>query len=187
MDENEKIAFWSTLGRGLWGAAKTVGKGLWGAGSTAARTMSGLPFLNPVSPTGSQTLNRGIATLLPIGMTAYSLMPTLSEAGMKFSHAAPSTGSATLDRLAKLAAFDHMSPSDAIDAAAYAAFLGSKFVDPAKDPRLHAALDAAGLLGLAGTTAYGMAKSPGEYKPGVKDLAGLALMGSALYDRTKAH
>lgn len=80
-----------------------------------------------------------------------------------------------------------LSPTDIADIASYGAFMGAKVVDPVEHPVLHTVLDAAGLAGLAGTTAYGMTRDPHERMPGAKDLMGLALMGSALYDRAKAH
>lgn len=80
-----------------------------------------------------------------------------------------------------------LSPSDIADMASYGAFIGAKIADPEKHPILHNVLDAGGLIGLAGTTAYGMTRDKSERMPGAKDLMGLALMGSALYDRAKAH
>jgi len=74
-----------------------------------------------------------------------------------------------------------------LDGLAYGAFIGSKFIDPDKHPIAHSLVDGGALATLAGTTAYGMYKDPHEFKPGLKDILGLSLMGSALYDRHKAH
>ena len=187
MTEQEKRAFWGALGKGLWQGAK----GLAGAGLSGVKGAVGFG----ASSMGNKAVNRAVNTITPLAMTGASLV---SAGGGLFGGQGgqpgvnnPFTGNrivtASLAPLSKEAFAEHMAPSDMVDAASYAAFLGSQFVDPHAHPELHAALDAAGLLGLAGTTAYGMAKSRDEYRPGMKDLVGLGLMGSALYDRVKSH
>ena len=187
MTENEKRAFWNTLGKGLVAGGKALG----GAGLSAAKGMFGLGE----SSVGFKPLNWAANK----GALAYGMFGGLaglaggSGGGPSITNpltgnnllGGPKTGSLRLDSLAKTAF--HMSPADMVDAAAYAAFAGSKFVDPHEHPLLHTALDAGALAALAGTTGYGMVANRDEYKPGLKDLVGLGLMGSALYDRTKAH
>jgi len=99
-------------------------------------------------------------------------------------------GSAADSAILKRAALQlgALGPSELADIASYGAFIGAKLVDPVKHPVLHNVLDAGGLLGLAGTTAYGMTQNKAERMPGAKDILGLGLMGSALYDRaTSGH
>jgi hypothetical protein len=187
MTENEKRAFWGAIGKGLMGGAKMVG----GAGLSAAKGMVGFGE----SAIGAKPLN----WVANKGAQAYGTLSGLTGLaggpGGDFTVNNPltgnpliggaKTGSHLVDSFAKRAF--HMSPADMVDAAAYAAFAGSKFVDPHEHPLLHTALDAGALAALAGTTGYGMLSNRDEYKPGLKDLVGLGLMGSALYDRAKAH
>lgn len=165
----------------LGGAALSAGKGLVGFGESAMGakplnwlanrgaqaygTLSGLGGLVGGGPEGGFTVRNPLTGNALIGGTK--------------------TGSLLVDRFAKHAL--HMSPADIADAAAYAAFAGSKFVDPHEHPLLHTALDAGALATLAGTTGYGLLAGKDDYKPAAKDLVGLALMGSALYDRAKSH
>ncbi len=80
-----------------------------------------------------------------------------------------------------------MDASTAINLGSYGAFgLGTALHH--SHPRLATGLEAAGLAGLAGTSAhdaYTSRQAGGSGAPGIKDLLGLALMGSALYDRNK--
>jgi len=189
MTENEKRAFWGAIGKGLTGGAKMVG----GAGLSAAKGMVGFGEsaigakpLNWLANRGAQAYGTlsGLGGLVGGGAEG---TPTIRNplTGNALIGGKTVTGSLLVDRFAKHAF--HMSPADMVDAAAYAAFAGSKFVDPHEHPLLHTALDAGALAALAGTTGYGMLAGKDEYKPGLKDLVGLGLMGSALYDRAKAH
>ena len=74
---------------------------------------------------------------------------------------------------------------DAVNVGSYGAMIGASLL-PHEHP-WHSILEGAGLVGLGGTTIAAMAGDPAERKPGLKDLAGLALFGSALYDRYKNH
>lgn len=187
MTENEKRAFWGAIGKGLAGGAKMVG----GAGLSAAKGLVGFGEsamgakpLNWLANRGAQAYNTvsGLGGLVGGQGGGFSINNPLT--GNPLIGGAK-TGSLLVDRFAKHAL--HMSPADMVDAAAYAAFAGSKFVDPHEHPLLHTALDAGALAALAGTTGYGMLSGKDEYKPGAKDLIGLGLMGSALYDRAKTH
>jgi len=92
-----------------------------------------------------------------------------------------------LSRLVKVALsigpFSLQHPKDLIDIGSYGAMIGSKLLP--HDHPWHTGLEAAGLIGLGSSVGADMLMDPGERKPGAKDLAGLALFGSALYDRWK--
>jgi hypothetical protein len=175
MPTNQKTAFWGTLARMGGGLARGVGnfgKGLFGFGplASAGRVGKAINFAGKatgvVAPVvGAMSANQG-ASILGFGGT-------------------PKTGSLALDRVAIKVA--RLGVGDIVDIASYGSFIGSKLVDPKKHPRLHTALDAAGLLGLGATTAHSLITNPADRGPAAKDLLGLALMGSALYDRAKAH
>lgn len=76
-------------------------------------------------------------------------------------------------------------PTRLTDALSYGAFLAAQAVPHEKMPKLHTALEVAGLGGLLGSTGYRAATGGDAWKPALKDGVGLALMGSALYDRLK--
>lgn len=163
-----KVAFIGAMARGLMRSAPVQGIGNFASGAFMGGRMAGATGL------GRLAHGAGIATAMaPIAKTVMPGTAGAQQGG----------GPSISGPFGKLA----FGIGDAIDAGSYGAFLGSKFVNPETHPRLHTALDAAGLLGLAGTTAHSLATNPGDRKPSVKDLAGLALMGSALYDRTRAH
>ena len=200
MTGNEKRAFWRAFETGVKpginkhaGPVSTVLKGgakmLAGGAANYATGTFGLPqvgkgIVNTAVHTGAQLapVVEGIGGSI-VGRMGPSVTNPLT--GNPLFGGKTVTGSHVFDRFAKHAF--HMSPADLVDAAAYAAFAGSKFVDPHEHPVLHTALDAGALAALAGTTGYGMLAGKDEYKPGVKDLIGLGLMGSALYDRAKSH
>lgn len=191
MTENEKRAFWGSMIKGIGGAATSAAKGALGFGDAQFGwkpvnwlANAGTKIYTQAAPLMSSIAGAGAGSGFSINnpFTGNSIF----GGGGRTSYASDaSTGSAILDNFTKHAL--HMSPSDIVDAAAYAAFAGSKFVDPHEHPVLHTALDAGALAALAGTTGYGMLAGKDDYKPGVKDLLGLGLMGSALYDRAKAH
>jgi len=155
------------LGKG----ALNVGKGMFGMGPTAKAGLAG------------KALNYGAqayTTAAPV-MSAMSTGKGGASVNMPWKSAAVSP--VLRSTYAKLA---HLGASDLADVASYGSFIGAKLVDPHKHPKLHAALDAAGLLGLGATTAHSMFTNPADRGPSAKDLTGLALMGSALFDRMRS-
>ena len=191
MNKTEKHAFWGALGKGLWNAGK---KGVV-AGANYVSSSMGLPF----------TIGSGAAAragqMAGQAKNMYDMAGNLTGAAggsgglfggvIPFGKSGSVTGSALLDqfaeKVASSGALSHIGPSELADIAAYSAFIGGKLVNPHDHPRLHAALDAAGLLGLGATTAYGLSKGTDSGVPAAKDLLGLGLMGSALYDRYRSH
>lgn len=181
MRNHQKRAF--NLGGALWTGAKGVAK----AGVNAA---SGAIGFGQFGSGPAAYLGHGAGKVYNMASGLMPIAgPLASQAGFKNPLTGEKIGSITgsplLDAFAKQAF--HMSPADLIDAGAYGAFAASKFVDPHEHPLLHTALDAGALAALAGTTGYGMLAGKDDYKPGMKDLVGLGLMGSALYDRAKSH
>lgn len=176
MTSRQKIAFWGAMA----GAAKAVGRG---AGSFG----KGLFFAKPMAGAGAagKAMNfAGKATSAGAPIAASMAAGSNGPSVMGFGGGSK-VGSLLLERAAvKVASWG---AGDVVDAASYGSFIGAKFVDPVKYPTLHTALDAAGLLGLTATTAHGLATTPAERGPATKDLIGLGLMGSALYDRAKQH
>jgi hypothetical protein len=175
MDAKQKIAFWETLARmggGLARGAGNFGKGLLGMGALSSAGKAG----KAMNMAGKAT---GVIAPVAGAMSAGQGASFMGFGG------APKTGSLALDRVAVKVA--RLGASDLVDIASYGSFIGAKLTDPHTHPRLHAALDAAGLLGLGATTAHSLATNPADRAPSAKDLVGLALMGSALYDRAKAH
>lgn len=165
-------------------AATAKGGGVLRSGlSTAYNFGKGMFFFdaNPNASLGGKVAN-GAGKAFAFGG------PMLANAGLKDNASAqasvgpwtiggPKTAALALEeRLCKRA----MEVTDALDATAYAAFLASKFVP--ENHWAHTGLDAAGLTLLGGTTAYDLARGR-HRKAAVKDLLGLALMGSALHDR----
>lgn len=186
-----KQAFIGAAAKGLWGATKATGRG-------AANFGKGMLFMGPTSGAGAgaKAMNyAGKATAIG-GPIAGSLMPQQSaKPGMaagpfemvnKVGSVKQAAIASALEKYAGISRREKQAfgLSDAADIASYSAFIGAKLTP--HDHPLHAALDAAGLIGLGATTAHGMLTSPPERGPGAKDLLGLALMGSALYDRTTA-
>lgn len=170
---DEKRAFWGAAAKGLATGAGSFGKGLLGFGATRGAGMGGKAM---------NVAGKATGVVAPL---AASVAGGAGSGASVLGFPLGKTGSVALDRAAaKAAGFD---ASDAVDLASYGSFIGAKLTDPHKYPRLHAALDAAGLVGLAGTTAHGMLRDRAEFKPGAKDLVGLALMGSALVDRARSH
>lgn len=173
MDAKQKIAFWGTLARmggGLARGAGNFGKGMLGMGALSSAGKAG----KAMNMAGKVT---GVVAPVAGAMGAGQGASFMGFGG------APKTGSLALDRVAVKVA--RLGASDLADIASYGSFIGAKLTDP--HTRLHAALDAAGLLGLGATTAHSLATNPADRAPSAKDLVGLALMGSALYDRAKAH
>lgn len=168
MNSKQKIAFWGALARG----AGNFGKGVLGMGALSSAGKAG----KAMNMAGKAT---GVVAPVAGAMSAGQGASFMGFGGQ------PKTGSLLLDRLAMKIA--QLSPSDLADIASYGSFIGAKLTDPVKNPKLHAALDAAGLIGLGATTAHSMATSPADRGASAKDMLGLALMGSALYDRAKAH
>lgn len=171
----EKQAFWGAALRGAraaGGLAVNGAKGYLGFGATQGATRAG------------RLVNKG-ATAASIGI------PLAGSIGIGQAQA-PVPGAneykaASLDarllRLTKLS-FD-ATPKNLAEMAGYAAFLGAKTLP--EDSPWHWGLDVAGLAALGATTGVDMFTNPHEFKPGVKDLVGLGLMGSALYDRYQHH
>lgn len=182
---SEKQAFVGALraagGAALNAGAKLIGPTASKAVGAGARALGGYTGLGPSGGVAG-ALGTAAGTV-PQGIKSITGGKGPSVMGMKVGSAADS---AVLKRAAlQLGA---LGPSELADIASYGAFIGAKLVDPVKHPVLHNVLDAGGLLGLAGTTAYGMTQNKGERVPGAKDLLGLGLMGSALYDRaTSGH
>jgi len=175
MDAKQKIAFWGAIARGAGSAmrgAGNFGKGLFGAGALASAGRGG----KALNMAGKAT---GVIAPVAGAMAAGQGASVMGIGGQ------PKTGSLVLDAVGLKVA--NLGASDLADIASYGSFIGAKLVDPHTHPKLHAALDAAGLLGLGATTAHSLATNPADRGPSAKDLAGLALMGSALYDRAKAH
>lgn len=175
MNEKQKIAFLGTVARmggSLARGAGNFGKGLFQFGPMASAGRAG----KAMNMAGKAT---GVVAPVASAMGAGQGASIMGMGGQ------PKTGSVLLDRVAQKVA--RLSPSDLADIASYGSFIGAKLVDPTKHPHLHTALDAAGLLGLGATTAHSLATNPADRAPSAKDLVGLALMGSALYDRAKAH
>ncbi len=176
----EKKALLGAVARGA-GGALARGTGNFAKGLVGAGPMSGARF-------GGRAANwagKATGVVAPVA-SAMGAGEGASFLGMGGKNVQASlTGSPVLDHVAVKVA--RMGASDLIDAASYGSFLGAKLVDPHTHPRLHTALDAAGLLGLGATTAHSLITNPADRAPSIKDLAGLALMGSALYDRSKAH
>jgi hypothetical protein len=191
MNKTEKHAFWGALGKGLMGA----GKQALIAGANYGASSMGVPFQIGKGPAARAGQLAGQAKNM------YDMAGNLTGAAggsggllggmIPFGKSGSVTGSALLDHLAEKVAssgaLSHIGPSELADIAAYSAFIGGKLVNPHDHPRLHAALDAAGLLGLGATTAYGLSKGTDSGVPAAKDLLGLGLMGSALYDRYRSH
>lgn len=187
----QKHAFWGAALKGVGGAAASAAKGMFGFGDAGFgfkplnwAANAGAKVYSQAAPLVNTVAGTGLASGFSIN-NPFTGSPLLGGGGRTSYASDASTGSAILDNFTKEAL--HMSPSDLVDAAAYAAFAGSKFVDPHEHPVLHTALDAGALAALAGTTGYGMLTGKDDYKPGMKDLVGLGLMGSALYDRAKSH
>lgn len=178
MNETQKRAFLGGLARVGMGAlrgAGNFGKGMFMLGPTAKAGLGG----KAMNMAGKAY---GIGAPVVDAMRSGQSGPSVMGMGLGGT---PKTGSHLVDHFAmKLA---RLGASDLADIASYSAFIGSKVVDPHKHPKLHTALDAAGLLGLGATTAHSLATNRADRAPAAKDLVGLALMGSALYDRTKAH
>lgn len=174
MDLYEKTAFWPMVRAG----ASAIGKGAFNFGK-------GLLFADAAKGAGAvgkgmNMAGKATATLGPIAAsmgTTTNAGPAASVAGMEFK-------AGSLDeRLFKLAFA--MTPVDMFDAANYLAFAGSKLI-PKSNP-WHHRLEYGGLTGLGLSTGYEMMRTPGERKPGIKDLIGLALMASAVHDRSQSH
>jgi hypothetical protein len=189
------------LGRGVAGAGSAVGSAVnataRNAGSGAlnmARGAIGLGAREGAGLAGKTMAGLGAAGMaaMPIGMAMSSGQngPQFSVLGQDVLGGGRTvTGSEEPSPLLVNAArkLAELSAADLADVASYGAFMGGKLVDPVKHPILHNALDAAGLVGLGATTAHSMLSNRAERKPGLKDLVGLALMGSALYDRAHNH
>ena len=194
MTEQEKRAFWKALGQMAWSGARNLGI----AGANYQASQMGVPFRigsGPAAQVG-QLAGQAKGMIDLAGSLTGGSGGSGGLLGGNISFNAPSkvasyTGSFLLDKVAEKVAssgaLGHLGPAELADIAAYSAFIGGKLVDPHKHPQLHAALDAAGLLGLGATTAYGLAKGTDSGAPAVKDLLGLGLMGSALYDRYRSH
>lgn len=110
----------------------------------------------------------------PSGPNSTNASATAATAGGRVGYAS------LQDRVEKLA----FGVGNAINVASYGAMIGANLVP--HDHPAHAYLEAAGLLGLAGTTGYDLLSGHDEWKPGLKDLVGLGLFASALHDRTKS-
>lgn len=175
MNAQQKIAVWGAVARaggGLLRGAGSFGKGLLGAGALSGAGRAGKAL---------NLAGKATSVIAPVA----GAMGAGQGANVMGFGGAPKTGSCVLDRVAVKAA--QLGASDLADIASYGTFIGAKLVDPHAHPRLHTALDAAGLIGLGATTAHSLATNPADRAPSAKDLVGLALMGSALYDRAKAH
>lgn len=159
--------------RSLGSGALNFGKGLLFADHTAGAGVGG-----KIMNGAGKALAVGGPIASSMGVSNASAGPSASVAGMEFKMGSVDT---RLYQLAKTA----LTVGDAIDIASYGAMIGSKLA-PKTSP-WHTGLEAAGLLGLAGTTGHSMLKDPSEHKPGVKDLIGLALFASALRDRHLNH
>lgn len=182
------------LGRG----AMNFGKGLLGFGAMGGSGVTG----KAMNVAGKVT---GVAAPIvgTLGATAAQDGPSLNIMGQQVgggSRAGSQAGAHYAEELVKAAGLTVLSRSEKQasvqekilhalpDLLSYGAMIGAKFVDPVKHPWVHQGLDYGGLAGLGASTAYDMHKNPGmkSYKPGLKDLAGLALFASGVHDRSKA-
>lgn len=196
----------ASLGRGLM----SVGRGAISAGRGAANFGKGLLFAGPTAKAGlgAKAMNvAGKAT--GVGVMAAPMLgtvgqgpaaqngPSLNMLGHQIGGPGSQPGAhygeenaQALLKSASLALLRREKVSSAfgkvVEPLSYAAMIGSKFVDP--NSKWHAALDYGGLAGLGASTLHGMATDPNhEFKPGLKDLAGLALFASGVHDRAHAH
>lgn len=182
----EKVAFWGALARmapraapgvaSVGRAAMNVGKGMMGV-PLAQNATRGAQTAHNVG-TGMGALNTAKGLYDSMKPPEPPPPPPGVRPGMKVGSVEERLLRVVLTKIA-------FGVPEAIDTASYAAMIGSKFV-PHESP-WHTYLEGAGLLGLGGTTLASMVQNPAERKPGMKDLAGLALFGSALYDRFGNH
>jgi len=173
MDAQQKRAFLGSLARaggGLLRGGLNFGKGMLMMGPTAKAGLAGKAM---------NVAGKAYGVAAPV----MGAMSTGQNGATFMGMGGPKTGSLALDMIATKVA--RLSPGDLADIASYGSFIGAKLV-PHDNP-WHKALDAAGLIGLGATTAHSLATNPADRGPSGKDLLGLALMGSALYDRHKAH
>lgn len=182
--EPEKVAFWGALARmapraapaaaSAGRAALNVGKGMMGV-PLAQNATRGAQMAHNVG-TGVGAINTAKGLYDSVKPPEPPPAPPGVRPGMKVGSL-----EARLLRLVrtKLA----FGVQDAINVGSYGAMIGATLL-PHKHP-WHTYLEGAGLVGLGGTTLASMVGDPAERKPGLKDLAGLALFGSALYDRYK--
>lgn len=183
----EKGAFWGALAAGartaLPGAARAAGSFLGGAGRGLAgmELAAGAGRAAQAGRTTAQ-IAQGATTAKGIYDTVKPPEPPPPPPGVK-----PGMKVGSLDaRLAQLVRSKiAFGVGDAVNVGSYGAMIGASLL-PHEHP-MHTLLEGAGLVGLGGTTLAGMLGDPAERKPGLKDLAGLALFGSALYDRYKNH
>ncbi len=190
-----KLGFAGALFRGAAQVARSApqaaaqasrGSGVLRSGlSTAYNFGRGAMFLDPsAKATAGQRLANGAGKAFAFGSPMVANMGIHDNASTQASIGpwtvgGPKTAAMALEaRLCKLA----FGVTDGLDAAAYAAFLASKFVP--EHHWAHTGLDATGLGLLGATTAYDLARGH-HRKAAIKDLLGLALMGSALNDRHK--
>lgn len=186
MELYEKLA--AAKSAGLLG---TAARGAWNVGKGVIAPFSGT---SATSSLGQKALH-GMASAYTVGQPmAASLAPAASPpataniAGRSFGNGQRDNGTvhtAQWKVAAVKAAFGLQNPKDLLDMGSYAAMIGSKLL-PHDNP-WHTRLEAAGLLGLGGSVGADMIADPHERKPGAKDLVGLGLFGSALYDRWKQH
>lgn len=201
-EDQTKLAF-----AGLFRGAATVGRGLLGriGGAASGQASAHAPGLLRRGASTAYNFGKGMLFMDPSegasvgGRAANMAGKGFSMLGPMAANAAPANegpGSATIGpwtvggpKTAALA-FERgfakragLSVTDGLDATAYAAFLASKFVP--EHHWAHTGLDAAGLAILGGTTAFDLARGH-HRRAALKDLVGLALMGSALHDRHAA-
>lgn len=187
----EKVAFAPLAAVAGMGARAAIGAGARAVGSAALH--AGRAFIGQGAPgalTGAARVGRGVGNTLNganqaagLYQTVQSLAPapaapSANSASVQASSLSPSMKAGSLEtRLAKLA----FGVSNAANIGGYLSLIGAEAV-PHDNP-WHMRLEALGLGTLAASTAGTMIADPEERGPGQKDLAGLALFGSALRDR----
>lgn len=187
----EKVAFAPLAVVAGMGARAAISAGARAVGSAALH--AGRAFIGQGAPgalTGAARIGRGVGNTLNganqaagLYQTAQSLMPpppapSSNSANVQASSLSPSMKTSALEtRLAKLA----FGVSNAANIGGYLSLIGAEAVP--HDSPWHMRLEALGLGTLAASTAGTMIADPEERGPGQKDLAGLALFGSALRDR----